>query len=89
MGFKSSKSEEEEERRKNEETGEEWAEMGRRCGKNGRWKLAQIEQMPRKWRGKGGEEDRECGRSTALKEVWKEWEEQGQPQQKIEGIGDC
>ena len=48
----------------------------------------QREQMPRKWRGKGGEEDRECGRRTALKEIRKEWEENGEQQQKI-GVGDC
>ena len=29
----------------------------------------------RKWRGKGGEEDRECDGRTVLREIWKEWEE--------------
>ena len=31
----------------------------------------QREQRP----GKGGEEDRECDGRTALREIWKEWEE--------------
>ena len=45
--------------------------------------------MPRKWRVKGGEEDRECDGRTALREIWKEWEENGEQQQKIEGVGSC
>ena len=36
---------------------------------------SQREQMPRKWTGKGGEENRECDETTALREIWKEWEE--------------
>ena len=33
--------------------------------------------MPRKLRGKDGEEDRECNGRTALRETWIEWEENG------------
>ena len=44
--------------------------------------------MPRKWREKRGEEDRECDGRTALRETWKEWGENGEQQQKIEGVGD-
>ena len=33
--------------------------------------------------GKGGEEDQECDERTALKENWKEWEENGEQQQNI------
>ena len=29
--------------------------------------------MPRKWRGEGGKEDRECDGRTGLRGVWKEW----------------
>ena len=36
----------------------------------------QRDQMPG-WRGKGGEEDRECDGRTALREIWREWEENG------------
>ena len=43
----------------------------------------QREQMPRKWREKGGDEDRECDGRTALREIGKEWEENGEQQQKI------
>ena len=47
-------------------------------------KLIQRDQMPRKWREKGGEEDREWeGKSN-----WTEWVENGEQQQKT-GIGDC
>ena len=49
----------------------------------------QREQMPRKWREKGGEEDQECDGRTALREIGKEWEQNGEQQQKIEGVGDC
>ena len=31
---------------------------------------------------------RECDGRTALREIWKEWEENGEQQQKIEGVGD-
>ena len=37
-----------------------------------------AEQMPKNWslwREKGFEEDRECDSRTALREIWKEWEE--------------
>ena len=44
--------------------------------------------MPRKWRGKGGEEDREWDERTALRGIWEEWEENGEQQQKTEGVGD-
>ena len=33
----------------------------------------QREQMLRKWRGNGGEEDRNCDGRTALRRIWKEW----------------
>ena len=33
--------------------------------------------------GKGGKEDRECDGRTALREIWKEWEENGEQQQQI------
>ena len=39
--------------------------------------------------GKGGEEDQECDGRTVLREIWKEWEENGDQQRKIEGVGDC
>ena len=32
--------------------------------------------------------DRESDRRTALSNIWKEWEENGEEQQKIEGVGD-
>ena len=38
--------------------------------------------------GGGGGEDGECDGRTALREVWKEWEENGEERQKIEGVGD-
>ena len=44
--------------------------------------------MPRKWREKGGEEDQECDGRTALREIWEEWEENGEQQEKIEEFGD-
>jgi len=59
--------------------------MSRPCGKNGR-KNWQRDQMPIKWRGKGGEEDRQYDGRTALRHIWKECEEDGEQQQKIEGI---
>ena len=61
--------------------------MGWSHGKNGRRKTSR-DQMPRKWREKGGEEDQECDGRTALREIYKEWEEDGEQQQKIEGVGD-
>ena len=30
--------------------------------------------MPIKWRGKGGEEDRECDGRTALRGIWEVWD---------------
>ena len=48
----------------------------------------QKDQKPRKWRKKGGEEDREWDGRTGLREVWKEWEENGEQQQKTERVGD-
>ena len=36
--------------------------------------------------GKGGEEHRECDGRT--RKIWKEWEENGEQQHKIEGVGD-
>ena len=44
--------------------------------------------MSTKWRGNVGEVDRECDGRTYLKEIWKEWEENGEQHQKIEGVGD-
>ena len=41
----------------------------------------QLEQMPRKWGEGGGEEDREGDGRTAVREIWKEWEENGGQQQ--------
>ena len=38
--------------------------------------------MPRKLRGAGGWEDRECDGRTALREMWRECEENGEQQQK-------
>ena len=45
--------------------------------------------MPRVWREEGGEEDRDYDGRTALREIWKEWEENGEQQQNIERVGDC
>ena len=42
--------------------------------------------MSREWRKKGGEEDLECDGRSALREIWKEWEENGEQQQKIEEL---
>ena len=36
--------------------------------------------MPGKWREKGGKEDQEYDGRTALREIWKEWEENGEQQ---------
>ena len=47
------------------------------------------EHYAQKVEGKGDEEDRECDGRTALREFWKEWEEKGDQQQKIEGVEDC
>ena len=57
-----------------------------------KWEIEnwQREPMPRKWRGKGGEEDRECDGRTGFREIWKEWEENGEQQQNIVPVvGDC
>ena len=51
-----------------------------------RWKLAERSDA-QEVEGKGGEENRECDGKTALREIWKEWEEKGGQQQKI-GVGD-
>ena len=45
--------------------------------------------MSRKWREEGGEENLECDGRTALRKIWKEWEENGEQQQRVEGGGDC
>ena len=39
--------------------------------------------------GKGSQEDQECDGRTAFREIWKEWEDNGEAQQQIEGVGDC
>jgi len=39
--------------------------------------------------GKGDEEDRRSVGRTALREIWKEWGENEEQQQKIEDVGDC
>jgi len=51
-------------------------------------KNLQREQMSRKGRQKEGKEDREYDGKTALREIWKEWEENGEHQQEIQGVGD-
>ena len=67
----------------------EWRNALRRLGWGVSWngpdiwkewemKNWQRKQMPWKWSGKGGEEDRECDGRTALREIWKEWEENGE-----------
>ena len=43
--------------------------------------------MPRNWKGRGAKEDRECDGRIALIEIWKVWEENGEQQEKIEGVG--
>ena len=43
--------------------------------------------MLRKWRDTEGEEDRECDRRTSLRELWKDWEQIGEQQQQLNGIG--
>ena len=45
--------------------------------------------MPRKRREKEGKKDQECDGRTVLREIWKDWEENGEQQQKIEGDGNC
>ena len=47
------------------------------CDKNARWKTGK-EQMPRKWKAKAGEQERNCDRRTALIETWKDWEKNGE-----------
>ena len=37
--------------------------------------------MSRKWRGKGGEKDRNCDGMTALRDTWKVWEKNGEKEQ--------
>ena len=37
----------------------------------------QRDQMPRKWKVKGGEGDPKCDGRIALREIWREWEESG------------
>ena len=61
--------------------------MGRTCGKNGVETLVKTADA-QKMKGKGGEEDRGCDGRTALREIWKEREENGEQQQTIEGDGD-
>ena len=62
--------------------------MGRSCGKKVDMKNWQREQMPRKWRGNGGEKeqiyDGDCIKSDHLARVREEWEKA-----QIEGIGGC
>ena len=48
--------------------------MNGRGEKESRW--------PETWRQKGGKEDRECDGRTAIREIWKEWEENGEQKQK-------
>ena len=43
----------------------------------------------RQWRGKGGEEDRGCDGRTALREIWTEWEKNGEQQQRTGVVGYC
>ena len=38
---------------------------------------------------RGREEDRECDGKAVLSEIWKEWEENGEQPQKVEGVGEC
>ena len=45
--------------------------------------------MPSKWRVKGGEEHLKCDGRTVLRDTWKEWKENGEQQENIEGAGDC
>ena len=44
--------------------------------------------MSTKWRGNGGEEGRKCDGKTALREICKEWVENGEQQEKLD-VGDC
>ena len=59
-----------------------WDERGERLGYE---KLADS-RCPT-WRGKGDEEDRECDGMTGLRETRRQWEENGEQQEKI-GVGD-
>ena len=45
-------------------------------------------QRKQKVEGEMRRRDRECDRRTALSNIWKEWEENGEEQQKIEGVGE-
>ena len=54
-------------------------------GRKGDDKLAKRS-YAQKVEGNGGEEDRECDGKTALREIWEEWEENGEQQQKIEEL---
>ena len=38
--------------------------------------------------GRRGEEENKCDGRTGLREIGKEWEEEGEQQQKMEGVGD-
>ena len=49
------------------------------------WQRSDAEKVEEK----GGEEDREYDGRTVLREIWKEWKENGEQQQKIDKIGDC
>ena len=58
--------------------------MDRTCRKDWEMKNWQRQHMHKKWRVKGGEEDRERHGRTALREIWKEWGDNGEQQQHIE-----
>ena len=60
--------------------------MGRSCRKNGILNIGKEIRCPESG-GKEGEEDRECDGRTALRDGWKEWEENGAQHQKIQGVG--
>ena len=51
--------------------------------------LRGLKKMPRLWKERGGEENRDCDGRTALTEPWKEWKKNGNQEQIIEGIGQC
>ena len=53
------------------------------------WELKnwQSDQMPVKWSGKGGEEDRRCDGKTAFREIKTELEENGEEQQNMDKVG--
>ena len=42
--------------------------------------------MTIKWRGRGSEIARDCDEKTALRKTWKEWEKNGEQEQKTEGL---